>query len=120
MEGKTLTDYDRIGERGFQKVVGLFYSLVLLDADLAPYFDGRRMIDLREHQVQFLSYVAGGPAYSGRDIATAHSGLGITAEHFDKVGKYLVQSLQTFDVPADIVQRLVAAAVGLKSQIVED
>jgi hemoglobin len=114
-----MTDYESIGERGFQKVVGLFYARVLMDKELAGFFEGRSMISLREHQIQFLAYVTGGPEYKGRNVASAHRGLGIRESHFSKVAGHLIEALKAYATPQEIIDRIVASALGLKPQIVE-
>ena len=53
-----------------------FYNHVLDDDQLVGSFDGMDMNELRTHQVQFVSSVAGGPVeYSGDEMYEAPSPL---------------------------------------------
>jgi len=74
---------------------------------------------VRQHLVDFLCVATGGPCkYTGRDMVTAHTGLGITEEDWSITVKHLGESLNKFNVPADLQQQVVGAIAPLKSQIV--
>ncbi|WCL49685.1 group I truncated hemoglobin [Leptospira sp. GIMC2001] len=113
-----MTIYEQIGETNIQKVVGMFYSRVLLDKDLFPYFSDANIIDLKEHQVQFLSFCTGGPEYRGRSLESAHSGLEIKEEHFMKVGQHLVVALKAYKVSEDIIAEIMKIVISVKDQVV--
>ena len=94
---------DKIGGRpALEAVVDTFYAKILLDMDLQPYFEGIEMKKLRRHQVDFISYLLGGTAYTGKSLSVAHTGLNITEEAFNKVGAHLQESLSQANVPNDI------------------
>ncbi len=72
-------------------VVDDFYTHVLADPQLAPYFEHVEMPKLKRHMVLLLTKVLGGPdSYKGRDLADAHRGLGITEGHYARVGYILL------------------------------
>jgi hemoglobin len=74
---------------------------------------------VRQHVVDFLCKATGGPcAYTGRDMTTVHTGLGITEEDWTITVKALGETLNKFKVPAREQQEVVAAIASLKSQIV--
>jgi len=74
---------------------------------------------LRQHLVDFLCIATGGPCkYTGRDMVTAHTGLGITEEDWTITVKHLGETLNKFNVPAKEQQDVVNAIAPLKSQIV--
>ena len=80
--------------------VSLFYRRVLDDDRVASYFDGVDLDRLRAHQRAFLAAGLAGPdLYSGRELAEAHAGRGITAEAFDVIVEHLLETLE--DVGAD-------------------
>ena len=87
--------YEEIGGKSvIEAAVDDFYALVLLDPELKPYFANTDMRSLRNHQVDFLVMVAGGPVgYSGRDLKTAHAGRGISESAFEKVTLHLKNAL---------------------------
>ncbi len=76
-------------------------------------------VRVRQHIVDFLCVATGGPCkYTGRDMATAHTGLGITEEDWTITVKHLGETLNKFNVPAKEQQDVVNAIAPLKSQIV--
>ena len=74
---------------------------------------------VRQHVVDFLCVATGGPCkYTGRDMVTAHTGLGITEEDWSIAVKALGDTLNKFKVPANLQQEVVGAIAPLKGQIV--
>jgi hemoglobin len=74
---------------------------------------------VRQHVVDFLCVATGGPCkYTGRDMVTAHTGLGITDEDWTIAVKALGDTLNKFKVPANLQQEVVSAIAPLKGQIV--
>ena len=74
---------------------------------------------VRQHVVDFLCVATGGPCkYTGRDMVTAHTGLGITEEDWTIAVKALGDTLNKFKVPANLPQEVVSAIAPLKGQIV--
>jgi hemoglobin len=117
----TRTMYDRIG--GAITVRRVAYSLYawIRDDDILflTYFKDVDMIKLRGHMAVLLSQVLGGPkAYTGRDMANAHAGLGITAAHFDRVVDYLLAALHLEHAPADVIEAVRQVAEGARPDIV--
>ena len=66
--------FDSIGgSPAVQAAVDDFYTSVLADPQLAPYFTDVDMRHLKAHQRAFIAAAIGGPQiYSGRDMAAAH------------------------------------------------
>jgi hemoglobin len=112
--------YQRLGEEiGIRRAVDEFYTRVLADPRLRPYFDGADMNRLRGHQAKLLVQVTGGPAdYSGRDLTAAHRPLDITDEDFDRVVGHLVATLTDLGVPAEDIGQVGAALTAQKGAIV--
>lgn len=109
------------GEEAVKSVVDDFYDQVLSDERLVGYFDGMDMQELRAHQVQFISSVAGGPVeYSGADMHEAHVHLGITEEDFDIVADYLEDALRENGVGDGNVEAIMSEVAALKDPIVAD
>ncbi len=75
---------------------------------------------LRQLVVDQLCAATGGPClYIGRDMKTAHKGLGITGADWELAVKYLVESLDKFKVPEKEKGELLAIASSLRADIVE-
>ncbi len=115
------TDYDRIGGGpAVRQVVERFYGLVLADPELAPFFDSTDMARLKRHQAMLISQVLGGPAeYEGRELARAHSGMGITKGHFGRVVVHLVVALREAGVPEEIIGRVGEVLSGTEADVVD-
>jgi hemoglobin len=73
------TLWDRLGgTQGADALIQDFYDRVLLDPELAPFFEHASMDRLRAMQREFFSAALGGPLeYSGLPMAHAHHGRGI-------------------------------------------
>ena len=94
-------------EGGIRRAVEVFCDGVAADPALAPYFVGTDMDRLHWHQTALLCAVTGGPQrFDGRDLASAHAGLGITEEHFTRVIAHLVVALRSFRVPERTVDEV--------------
>ena len=107
--------HDIGGREAVEAVVDEFYDRVLADERLVPYFEGTEMADLRAHQVQFISSVAGGPVdYSGADMREAHAHLDIDDEAFDAVAGHLRAALRANDVDEAHVAAIMASVESLR------
>jgi hemoglobin len=108
------------GRDAVEAVVAGFYARVLADPTLAPFFRRISMSRQQQQQVDFFVTVLGGAnLYKGRDMVTAHAGMGITDAHFDAVAGHLVATLQELGVADAGVQQVVALVAPLREQIVE-
>ena len=102
----------------YEEIGGL--DRVLADERLAEYFEGFDMGDLRAHQVQFISSVAGGPVeYSGGDMREAHDDLDIDEPDFDAVGAHLAAALRDNGVGEDNVEAVMSEVVALKAPVLD-
>jgi hemoglobin len=108
------------GRAAVEQVVADFYGRVLGDAKLAPFFRGVSMSRLQAHQTDFFCAALGeGDVYRGRDMTTAHAGMGVSDEAFDLVVVHLGTSLTEAGVPAAIIDQIVALLAPLRGQIVQ-
>ena len=112
--------YDRIGGApAVDSAVDGFYARVVADDQLAPYFDGIDLAQLKAHQRMFLTMALGGPArYGGRAMDKAHEGLHITAEAFGRVVEHLADTLRALRVDPATIDVILGALAPLEPQIV--
>lgn len=120
--GTTL--YARLG--GFDAIAAVtddFVGRLARDAALTKFFGGLSLDSqkrLRQRVVEQLCEATGGPCfYTGRDMKTAHKGLGIGEADWQKAAGHLVATLDKFKVPAKEKNEVVAFVTKLKPDIVE-
>ncbi|MGH7550960.1 MAG: group I truncated hemoglobin [Gemmatimonadota bacterium] len=74
---------------------------------------------LKTRLVQFVGQATGGPqVYEGQDMTTAHMGMAITDEEFDRLGAHLQHALDAHDVPAGEQEELLAIVETTRTAIV--
>jgi hemoglobin len=112
--------YDSIGgAAAVRAAVDDFYDRVLADPGLAPFFAGTDLQRLKAHQRSFIAAAVGGAEiFAGRDMASAHAGLGIADAQFDAVVAHLVGTLTGLGVPQDIIGQIGAVLTPLRASIV--
>lgn len=112
--------YDSIGgDPAVRAAVDDFYARILADARLAPFFTGTDLQRLKAHQRAFIAAAIGGPeVFGGRDMASAHAGLGIGDGDFDVVVGHLVGTLTALGVPVDTIGQIGQALAPLRRDIV--
>jgi hemoglobin len=115
--------YKRLG--GYDAIAALtddFIGRLATDPQLQRFFPGLSTDSkkrLRQHVVDFLCSATGGPClYLGRDMKTAHTGLGITEADWQASVKDLVATLDHFKVPDKEKNEVLTAVSGLKGDIV--
>ena len=116
--------YDRLG--GYDAIVAVANDLLprlQSDPKLGRYWAHRGTDGMeREKQllIDFLSTSAGGPLYyRGRDMLTAHRGMGISESDWNTFLGHAAATLAKFKVPDREQSEVVAFVQSLKSQIVE-
>jgi hemoglobin len=115
--------YHRLG--GYDALAAVtddFVGRLAADPQLKHFFGGLSVDSqkrLRQHVVDFLCSATGGPCvYTGRDMKTAHTGLGIAEEDWNASVKHLVATLDKFKVPEKEKNEVLGAISGLKGDIV--
>lgn len=95
MNPDTPSLYERLGgEDMISALIPAFYVRVLADPGLAPFFSHTALDKLHAMQREFFVMATGGPIqYSGRPLAHAHHGRGITRQHFSQFTGHLVETL---------------------------
>ena len=116
--------YERLGGYGaISAVVNDFAEKLFTDPQVGAFFKGMGT-DTRKSFIQkninLVCNVTGGPCkILSRPAKTVHAGLGITEADFNVVANHLVDTLDTFKVPAKEKQELLAIIDTLKPDIVE-
>lgn len=113
--------YDRLGgEASIKAVVDEFVANVGADARINSYFANADLDRLKGHLVNQIGEASGGPQhYTGRDMKTAHAGMGIDEPAFNALVEDLVKALDKFAVPEKEKSELLAVLGPMKADIVE-
>ena len=115
-----MSTYDSIGGApAVRAAVDDFYARVLADERLAPFFTDTDLPRLKAHQRAFIAAAIGGPeVFAGRDMASAHAGLGIGDAEFDAVVGHLTDTLTGLGVPEGTIGQISGALAPLRDDIV--
>ncbi len=112
--------YDRLGGKGaITAVVGEFVSRLAADKRINARFANADIPRLKQLLVDQICEATGGPCkYTGRDMRTAHAGMGITDAEFGALVEDLKGALDQFKVPAKEQGELLGALAALKPDVV--
>jgi len=113
--------YERLGgEAAIKAVVDEFVANVGADTRINHYFANADLDRLKGHLVNQIGQASGGPQqYTGRDMKTAHAGMGIDGPAFDALVEDLVKALDKFAVAEQEKNELLGVLGPMRSAIVE-
>ena len=113
--------YDRLGGKpSITAVVDDFVGRVAADNRINGKFANADLPRLKMMLVDQICQASGGPCtYTGRDMKTAHAGMGINGSEFDALVRDLVATLNKFKVPEREKNELLAALGPMRNDIVE-
>jgi hemoglobin len=116
--------YQRLG--GYDEIAAVtddFLGRLASDRDLGRFFVGHgtdSVKRIRQDILNQLCAATGGPCvYTGRDMRTAHAGLGIAEREWETAVRHLNATLDRFAVGRRERDDVVAAIAALKKDIVE-
>lgn len=112
--------YDRLGGKdAITAVVDDFVGNVAADKRINGYFAKADIARLKRNLVDQICQGTGGPCvYTGRDMRTAHNGMGIADADFNALVEDLVKTLNKLNVPATEQGELLGILAPMKPQIV--
>jgi hemoglobin len=118
--------YDRLGGRtAIVAVVDDFVANCAADARINTFFaataaDPKRLAAFKNHLVEQICEASGGPCkYTGRDMKSAHAGMGISNADFDALVEDLTKTLDKFKVGKAEQGQLLGVLGPMRPQIVE-
>lgn len=113
------------GKKAIVAVVDEFVARVAADTRINGFFkataaDPKRLAKFKSNLVDQICQATGGPCkYKGKDMKTAHKGMGITHADFNALVEDLSGALDKFKVGAKEKSELLTALGPLKKDIVE-
>src|SRR5687767_302313 len=118
--------YDRLGGRtAIVAVVDEFVANCAADARINKFFtataaEPKRLATFKTNLVNQICEAAGGPCkYTGKDMKSAHAGLGISNADFDALVEDLTKALNKFKVGKTEQDQLLGVLGPMRPQIVE-
>ena len=113
--------YERLGGYdAIQAVVDQTIKNIAADRRINRSFAGANIPRLRRMLADQICVASGGPCvYAGRDMKSAHAGMGIRSSHFNALVDDLGRALKKFKVPRREQRELVALLAPTKKDIVE-
>jgi hemoglobin len=122
---KDKTLYERLGgKKAITAVVDEFVGRVAMDNRINHYFaqtagDPARLKTFKMNLVDQICQASGGPCkYTGKDMKSAHAGMGITSADFNALVEDLTGALDKFKVGTQEKNDLLGALGPMKSDIV--
>jgi hemoglobin len=112
--------YERLGGKpAITAVVDDFVGNVAADSRINGFFAKTDIARLKQLLVEQICAGSGGPCtYSGRDMRSAHAGMGVGDTDFSALVEDLVKTLDKFKVPQREKQELLSVLGPMKSDIV--
>ena len=118
--------YERLGgKKAITAVVDEFVGRVAADNRINAFFaatasDSKRLAAFKGKLVDQICEASGGPCkYKGKDMKTAHMGMGVSGGDFNALVEDLVGALDKFNVPQHEKDQLLDALGPMKNDIVE-
>jgi hemoglobin len=112
--------YHRLG--GYDSILAVVDEAIkniAADKRINKFFAGANIKRLRVQLANQICMASGGPCiYAGRDMKSAHAGMGITSDHFDALVQDLGKALNKYRVPGREQRELVALLAPTKKDIV--
>jgi len=105
------TLYERLGGyEPIQAVVDQSIKYIAADRRINQFFAKADIANLRRQLADQICVASGGPCiYTGRDMKSAHAGMGVKNSHFNALVQDIGKALNKFKVPAREQRELVAA-----------
>lgn len=119
--GQTPSLYTRLGgQPAIVAVVDDFVANVAADKRINTFFGATDIAHLKAALVDQICAGTGGPfKYTGKDMKSAHRGMGVSTADFNALVEDLGKTLAKFNVPAKEQGELVAILAPMKTDIVE-
>ena len=118
--------YSRLGgKKAITAVVDEFVNIVAADTRINKFFadtagDPKRLAAFKGKLIDQVCQASGGPCkYKGKDMKTAHAGMGVSEADFNALVEDLVKALDKFNVGETEKNELLGALGPMKGDIVE-
>ncbi len=113
--------FNRIGGmKAVDAAVKVFYNHVIQDDRINTFFEHVDMEAQSGKMKAFLAFAFGAPMnYTGKDMSAAHSHMQLTEEHFNAVAENLVTTLESLEVPKELIHEVLVIAASTKDDVLQ-
>ena len=112
--------YNQLGEKaGITKVVDTFVGNIANDGRINAMFGATNIPRLKMLLVEQVCEATGGPCkYTGRDMKSSHTGMGVNRTHFNALVEDLQAAMSTEGVPFGVQNELLALLAPMYRDII--
>jgi hemoglobin len=107
------------GKAGLAALMDDFVDRLVIDSRTRPFFENADRGNLKMQLTDQLCVLSGGPCqYGGRDMKTAHEGMGVRTSNFNALVEVLQQSMDAKKIPFTVQNRMLALLAPMHRDII--
>jgi hemoglobin len=107
------------GKSGLATLMDDFVARLVTDSRTKPFFEHADLQNLKIQLTDQLCALSGGPCeYDGKDMRTAHEGMGVRTSHFNALVEVLQQSMDAQKIPFTVQNRMLALLAPMHRDII--
>lgn len=107
------------GKTGLATLMDDFVGRLVADSRTKPFFEHADLDNLKLQLTNQLCALSGGPCeYGGRDMKTAHEGMGVRTSHFNALVEVLQESMDAKKIPFTVQNRMLALLAPMHRDII--
>ena len=108
------------GKSGLSALMDDFVTRLVADPRTRPFFANTDLNNLKVLLTEQLCELSGGPCrYDGRDMRSAHEGMGVAKSHFNALVEVLQQAMEAKKIPFTVQNRMLALLAPMHRDIIE-
>jgi hemoglobin len=107
------------GKQGLADLMDDFVDRLVVDSRTKPFFEHADLDNLKAQLTDQLCMLSGGPCqYTGRDMKTAHEGMGVRTSNFNALVEVLQQSMDAKKISFPVQNRMLALLAPMHRDII--
>ena len=109
------------GEAGLTRLMDTFMAGLLADERMGPFFANADQARVKRQLVEQFCVILGGDCtYTGRDMKSSHSGMGVDRADFNRLVEVLQVAMDQHDVPFSAQNKLLAKLAPMHREVVTE
>jgi hemoglobin len=107
------------GKPGLAALMDDFVARLVVDSRTKPFFEHADLDHLKILLTDQLCALSGGPCqYGGKDMKTAHEGMGVRTSHFNALVEVFQESMDARKIPFTVQNRMLALLAPMHRDII--